>query len=193
MIQTGPVTLGKDVFVGEVTVLDIDTSMGDGAQLGHSSSLHAGQAVPAGERWHGSPAQRTEVDYRTVEPAACGTLRRAGYTALQLLNVLAVYLPLAVGGLVMLLDRGPAARRAPGPVDPGRHELRRSTVDALVTSLVLFFGALLVGLLVVVTVPRLLNLAITPDKVYPLYGFHYSLHRTIARLTNRKFLTLPVR
>ena len=57
MIQTGPVTLGKDVFVGEVTVLDIDTSMGDGAQLGHASSLHAGQAVPAGEHWHGSPAQ----------------------------------------------------------------------------------------------------------------------------------------
>ena len=60
LIQTGPVTLGRDVFVGEMTVLDIDTSMGDGAQLGHASSLHAGQAVPAGERWHGSPAQRTD-------------------------------------------------------------------------------------------------------------------------------------
>ena len=45
-------------------MLDIGTAMGDGAQLGHASSLHAGQAVPAGERWHGSPAQRTEVDYR---------------------------------------------------------------------------------------------------------------------------------
>jgi acetyltransferase-like isoleucine patch superfamily enzyme len=37
VIQTGTVTLGSDVFVGEVTVLDIDTSMGDGAQLGHGS------------------------------------------------------------------------------------------------------------------------------------------------------------
>ena len=60
VIQTGPVTLGRDVLVGEVTVLDIGTSMGDGAQLGHASSLHAGQAVPAGERWHGSPAQPTD-------------------------------------------------------------------------------------------------------------------------------------
>ena len=59
-IQTGAVTLGRDVFVGEKTVLDIDTSMGDGAQLGHTSALHSGQAVPAGERWHGSPAQRTD-------------------------------------------------------------------------------------------------------------------------------------
>ena len=62
-----------DVFVGEKTVLDIGTSMGDGAQLGHASSLHSGQAVPAGERWHGSPAERTDVDYRTVAPAPCST------------------------------------------------------------------------------------------------------------------------
>ena len=58
------------MFVGEKTVLDIDTSMGDGAQLGHTSSLHGGQAVPDGERWHGSPAQRTEVDYRQGRPGA---------------------------------------------------------------------------------------------------------------------------
>ena len=68
-IEIGPVTLGRDVVISESTVLDIETSMGDGAQLGHSSSLHSGQAVPAGERWHGSPAQRTEIDYRWVQPA----------------------------------------------------------------------------------------------------------------------------
>jgi acyl carrier protein len=48
LIQPGAVTLGKDVLVSESTVLDIGTSMGDGAQLGHASSLHTGQAVPAG-------------------------------------------------------------------------------------------------------------------------------------------------
>src|SRR6266487_4982846 len=47
-IETGPVTLGRDVLVGERDVLDINTSMGDGAQLGHASALHSGQAVPAG-------------------------------------------------------------------------------------------------------------------------------------------------
>jgi non-ribosomal peptide synthetase-like protein len=52
---------------------------------------------------------------------------------------------------------------------------------------VLFFGSLLVVLLFVVTVPRVLNLAIKPDKVYPLYGFHYAVHRAIARITNIKF------
>ena len=41
------------------------------------------------------------------------------------------------------------------------------------------FGGLVVGLLVVVSVPRLLNLAIRPDKVYPLYGIHYFLHKRL--------------
>ena len=56
-IQTGAVTLGRDVYIGEKTVLDINTAMGDGAQLGHASTLHSGVTVPAGERWHGSPAR----------------------------------------------------------------------------------------------------------------------------------------
>ena len=80
-IRTGPVTLGTDVFVGEKTVLDIGTSMGDGAQLGHSSALHGGVAVPAGQRWHGSPTQRTEVDYVRVATAAATTLGRSGSRA----------------------------------------------------------------------------------------------------------------
>src|SRR5437867_7559343 len=71
-IEIGPVTLGRDVFVGEAAVLDINTAMGDGAQLGHSSSLHSGQSVPVGERWHGSPARRTETNYVRVAPARCG-------------------------------------------------------------------------------------------------------------------------
>jgi non-ribosomal peptide synthetase-like protein len=44
-------------------------------------------------------------------------------------------------------------------------------------------------LALVVIVPRLLNLALKPDKAYSLYGFHYSVLRTIERLTNLKFFT----
>src|SRR2546425_6145359 len=40
-IEIGPVTLGRDVFVGERSVLDINTCLGDGAQLGHASALHS--------------------------------------------------------------------------------------------------------------------------------------------------------
>jgi non-ribosomal peptide synthetase-like protein len=59
--------------------------------------------------------------------------------------------------------------------------------DAAIVSAVLFFGAVLVGLLFVGTVPRLLNLFIQPGRTYPLYGFHYGIHRIIGRLTNVKF------
>src|SRR5881394_1039778 len=76
-LEIGPVTLGRDVFVGERSVLDINTSMGDRAQLGHASGLHSGQAVPAGERWHGSPAHRTDVNYLRVPSAQASTWRRA--------------------------------------------------------------------------------------------------------------------
>jgi non-ribosomal peptide synthetase-like protein len=187
-IQTGAVTLGRDVVVGEKTVLDIDTSMGDGAQLGHSSSLHAGQAVPDGERWHGSPAQRTEVDYLRVAPARCGTPRRVIFSLLTLLKVLLLYVPLVEGGVYIVMTSVPALAKLRGP---GTNEMasRDLYIDALVVSVVLFFGVALVGLLSVVSVPRLLSIMIKPDKVYPLYGFHYSLYRTITRMTNIKFFT----
>ena len=81
-IQTGPVTLGRDSFVGERAVLDISTAIGDQAQLGHTSALHAGQVVPAGQRWHGSPAQPGAVDYLAVAPARCGWLLKARYCVL---------------------------------------------------------------------------------------------------------------
>src|SRR4029077_11714921 len=59
--------------------------------------------------------------------------------------------------------------------------------DALIMSLLLFVGSILLGLLYVVTVPRLLNLAIKSEKVYPLYGFHYWATRANGRMTTVKF------
>ncbi|WP_219414398.1 Pls/PosA family non-ribosomal peptide synthetase [Pseudonocardia nigra] len=187
LIQTGAVTLGRNVVVGEATVLDIGTSVGDDAQLGHSSSLHAGQAVPAGECWHGSPAQRTEVNYRTVEPARCGALRKVAYSAVQLLNVL-LYLPLVLGSAILLLARVPQVPELIGP-GPLAFTDWRFYLQAVAVSYWLFLGSLLVGLLVVVTVPRALALLVRPDTVHPLYGIGYWAHRAIGRMTNVKFFT----
>jgi non-ribosomal peptide synthetase-like protein len=181
------VTLGKDVVVGEATVLDIETSMDDGAQLGHTSSLHAGQSVPAGERRHGFAAQaQSEVDYRGVEPLASGSTRKVVYSVVQLLGIVALRLPLTVAGAALLVA-----------VAPRLGELRASDSlafatpafysDALAVSAALFFGSILASLLYVLTVPRVLNLFIEPDRVYRLYGFHYAVHRAIERITNVTF------
>src|SRR5437867_7174902 len=185
-IEMGTVTLGRDVFVGEKTVLDINTSMGDGAQLGHASALHSSQAVPPGERWHGSPAERTDVNYLRVAPSRCGTLRRASFCALTLLLVFLLYVPLIQGSLELLLGVAPSLRNV---LDPGAGAvtLRGLFVAALVVSLLFFFGGVFGGLVLVVTVPRVLNLFLKPDTVYPLYGFHDRVHRVITRMTTIKF------
>jgi non-ribosomal peptide synthetase-like protein len=166
VIRPGAVTLGSDVVVGEASVLDIETSMGDGAQLGHASSLQSGQSVPAGERRDGFAAQeRSGFDYRGAEPLAAGAGRKVAYSLLQLVGILAVRLPLGAGAVVLVFGQLPA----------------------LAASTVFFLGSILAGLAVVLTVPRVLNLFVEPDRVYPLYGLRYAVHRTIERMTNVTF------
>ncbi|MGV9245792.1 Pls/PosA family non-ribosomal peptide synthetase [Streptomyces sp. NPDC003710] len=186
-IQTGRVTLGRDVYVGEKTVLDIDTSMGDGAQLGHASSLYRGESIPAGEHWHGSPAQPTDFDYIRVERAECGTLRRVCFGLATLLQLFLLYIPLAIGGLYMVFIAVPALGKRVEPTDV--NSVSELFADALITSLVLFFGIVVIGLAALFIGPRLLNLVIKPDKVYPLYGFQYGAQRAIALMTNIHFFT----
>src|SRR2546426_5673775 len=185
-IETGAVTLARNASSGERTVLDINTSMGDGAQLGHASALHSSQAVPPGERWHGSPAERTDVNYLRVAPSRCGTLRRASFCALTLLLVFLLYVPLIQGSLELLLGVAPSLRNV---LEPGAVAvtLRGLFLAALVVSLLFFFGAVVGGLVLVVTVPRVLNLFLKPDTVYPLYGFHDRVHRVITRMTTMRF------
>jgi len=192
-IEIGSVTLGRDVFVGEMSVLDINTSMGDGAQLGHASSLQSGQSVPAGERWHGSPARRTDTNYLRVPPARCGRLRRAMYATLTLIRIFFLYAPLLEAGLGLLFLQVSSLVEA---LDPG---LRSGTgaltvlglsIEALAFSVVLFFGSILVGILAVGAVPRMLRVFVKPDTVYPLYGFRYSVYQVITGLSRLRFFPL---
>lgn len=185
-IEIGPVTLGRDVFVGERSVLDINSRMGDGAQLGHTSALHSGQEVPAGGRWHGCPAQPTDVDYVRVPPARCGRLRRAVYPAAVLLAVLLVYLPLIQTGFSLAIG---AAASLAGELAPGADMGGRLVLEALFFSLALASGLALGGLLIALAVSRVFNTFIRPGAVYPLYGIHDALHRAVARIGGLKFFT----
>ena len=185
-IQTGTVTIGRNVFIGEKTVLDINTSMGDVSQLGHASALHSGQAVPVAQRWHGSPAQRTGVNYLRVSSRPCGRWRRFRFGAITLACVFLLYLPLAEGGVFALLTAVPMLGRV---IDPSMDAITSPSLyrDAAIISAVLFFGPVLIGLFTVAALPRLLNLFVKPVAVYPLFGFHDRIHRAIVRLTSLKF------
>ena len=197
-IETGAVTIGAGVFVGEHAVLDIGTALGDGAQLGHASALLTGQAVPAGECWHGSPAEPAGPgdDYRTVGPARCGALRRAGYSLTRLLLVLGVAGPAAAAVISLLVSRPPLLAGALSRVDTAGWAGPLSRADTagwalpvavLAVTAAAFLGAILAGLVIAGTVPRLLSRALAPGKVYPLYGLHYALQRAVSRLSNAGF------
>ena len=188
LIETGRVTIGADALIGEATVLDVTTSVGNGAQLGHTSSLHAGQSVPAGQRWHGSPAEPTSVDYRAVPAAKGGALRRFSYSIAQLVMLFGVALPLGIGGLALLVKEVPQVQALLVDVETAA-EHTPIHLDVLILSSTLFVGALLFGMLVMTIVPRLLSVLVRPDRVHRMYGISYWALRTITRMTNSKFAT----
>lgn len=190
MIHTGRVTIGAGAFVGELAVLDIETSIGDRAQLGHASALQRGQSIPAGEHRIGSPAvQITEFDYREVTPVERGSKpRRVIYSAFQLFVVAALSTPLSVGIplLIYRLPLTPASLLSGGTLDLGDSNIY---LLALAVSAIVFFGFALVGLVITLTVPRLLGRAIKADGVYPLYGWQFAAQRGVTRYSNSKFFT----
>lgn len=188
VIETGPVSIGCDAFIGEATVIDIHTAMGDRAQIGHASSLHSGQTIPPGESWHGTPARPAQVAYRWG-PRVEYRLRRAPlYAASQLLIMTFVVLPILYGFLEAIISLPQiAALLHLGSLHVSSWVFY---ADAAVLSLVAMGGGLLLALLLVTTVPRILNRALPPGRTWPLYGARYALHRTVERVTNLKPLTL---
>lgn len=162
-IETGSITLGARAVVGEAALMDCDTAIGDDGQLGHSSALLSGQSIPAGERWHGSPACATDTEFRYMPHVATTLLRRAMYAAARLATtLLAAALVLAAAGLTYKTATA-------GPVEG----LAFPLWQVLATSLLLFAGGYMIAFALHAIVPRLLHLMLVPGKVYPLYGFHH--------------------
>jgi non-ribosomal peptide synthetase-like protein len=186
VIQIGAVTLGRDVIVGEGSVLDIGTTMGDGSQLGHRSTLYAGQTVPEGGRWHGSPGRPTHVDYATVAAMPYRPWRRGLFVAYELVMVLGVGALLVQAIMLLVLSHPRVASL------PEAHSNAFTDwifyADAVVFAGVGVLGGTIVGLVVITTVPRVLNLGLRPDTVYPAYGLRHAAERAIGRLTNSPLL-----
>jgi non-ribosomal peptide synthetase-like protein len=183
-IHTGPVTIGNDAFVGEASVLDINTAMGDGTQLGHASSLRSGQRVPDGKRWHGSPAVETTADYCPVETVPSSALRRGLSEALQLAGLFAVVLPIPIVAMALW------ERYGAGASDVASASVWGAASSILVVSLVSFFGSLATGLLGVYAVPRLCRLFLEEGKTYSAYGIHAWLQSITSQFSNSQFFSV---
>lgn len=188
VIQLGALTLGRDVIVGEGSVLDIDTALGDGSQLGHRSTLYTGQSVPAGERWHGSPGRRTEVDYSGVEARPYSPWRRGWFASSQLIGTIG-FGRVLLGQVVLLVVLANPNVAALLETEAFAFTNWVFYADAIAYAALAVFGGTVVSLLIVTTVPRVVQLAVKPDTVYPLFGLRHAAERAVSRMTNKPMLT----
>jgi non-ribosomal peptide synthetase-like protein len=176
-IHIGLVEIGSNAFVGEASVIDIDTKIGDGTQLGHASSLQSGQRVPDGKRYHGSPAVQTTSNYCPLETAGGSTLRRALYSCAELAALFLVAVPAPIIAY-RLWDQVSAATDI---------TLAASTWWLLGISSIAYFGALLFALAAIYVVPRVCMLFLKPGRVYPIFGVHHLLQNIILHTSNSQF------
>lgn len=95
-LVVGPVTIGRDCFVGTRSILREHTCMEPGARLDDLSLLPRGASIPRGETWAGSPARRIAGSEEPVasRPPATGAARRV--TLAVTYALLALTLPLVL-------------------------------------------------------------------------------------------------
>ncbi|MGZ4098528.1 MAG: Pls/PosA family non-ribosomal peptide synthetase, partial [Bacteroidia bacterium] len=61
LLIIGPISIGKNCFVGTRSVLSEFTVMNNNSTLGELSLLPTGSGIPEGENWEGSPAEKVEI------------------------------------------------------------------------------------------------------------------------------------
>jgi len=189
-LSFGAISIGKGAFVGEGSVLDIDTALGDFAQLGHVSSLQRSQRVPDGKRYHGSPAEETHTNFRLVDELTTSRLRRVLFTLGQLVLALVVLGPLADAAATGVLTLWVAdADVAALSAHPGNTAYELLFPVFGVTA-ALFASGLVMGLASLYAYPRLLNLLLREGRHYRLYGFHHFVERNVSAISNSGFFHL---
>ncbi|MCC6776752.1 MAG: amino acid adenylation domain-containing protein [Hyphomicrobiales bacterium] len=181
-IHTGPITIGNNAFVGEASVLDIDTHMGDDTQLGHASTLLSGQRVPDGKRYHGSPAVETASDYCPIEPMPSSAVRRGLVGTLQIAGIVTLAVPLPIV-LLAYWEQYSAALT-------GSAELGSLLSGLALFSAFTFFGSLAAALAAAYVVPRLCRPFLETGKTYSLYGFHFGLQMLVSRFSNARIFNI---
>ncbi|MCJ9668606.1 MULTISPECIES: Pls/PosA family non-ribosomal peptide synthetase [unclassified Neorhizobium] len=175
-IHTGSISIGCDAFVGVGSVIDIDTSVGERAQLGHASSLQRGEHIPDDAHWHGSPAIPTTADYCKAPTLSLSKTRRFSYEAVQLITLFAVVTPFPLWFHSYWQNVSDDYQESIGIVAVG------TTVTLFALTSALLFVALVL--------PRLFSLLLKPGRTYRLYGFHFWLQSIVEASTNARFLNL---
>jgi non-ribosomal peptide synthetase-like protein len=189
-IQTGTITLGRNATISDETVLDINTSMGDHAQLGHASSLSTGQHIPTGQTWHGTPAEPASptANYQRIQTTHRTTIRKFVYTVLQL-TILLLLVPVLTAAAIYLVT---TVANLNNLETLGTHYLTTPTFYLAIAAVVAlaYLALLILAILAILTIPHCARFLIKPGKTYPLYGIHHVAQQLITTLTNSQNLVL---
>lgn len=175
LLRTGTVEIGSNSFIGEASMMDINTKVGSGSQLGNSSCLHENNQVPDGENYHGSPAQKTDTDYIRVPTLEVSEWRARFYTAGEVTSALLITSPLPFAILTLIAQQFFVGSQSVVTAN----SFAFSPAYLFGYSVALYFGGILLALLSVMTLPKLHNLFFRPDEVHPLFGFQYYLANRI--------------
>ncbi len=174
-ICIGAVKIGRHVTVGEGSVVDIDTVIGDHGQLGHASCLLEGQHIEPGGRYHGNPAEPTTTRFEFPHRFPIPRWRPAVFSLVQIGGPLLVWPALLC--LVWWLAVETEWLRAAA-------DSRHWALQSLLLSGGIFLGGLAYGVARQTLWPRWLNRLLQPGKIYPYYGIHYWIFRTLQRASN---------
>jgi non-ribosomal peptide synthetase-like protein len=190
LLRLGGLNIGSNVVVGEGSVVCMNTSIGDGGQLGHASSLQTGQTIPAGKRYHGSPAQETNVDYIRVDEMNCSLLRRTLYSCFLLAAGILLF-PVGVllfyyfFYLMQIYATDHADLTPNGTL--ALHALPDLALKIGVVVVALFFILVCLALAINYLLPRLLNRFLRADRTYVMFGFHHFVQSLIAVIAAAPF------
>jgi non-ribosomal peptide synthetase-like protein len=184
-IAFGRVTIGADAAVGEGAVLDIDTSVGNGAQLGHASALHPGEAVPAGKRYHGNPARETVSEFDRLETVDVPAYRR------WLHSVVLLGAAIGFGTASVVVTVTALAFIFEGAATSGTGTIGGAIGTALAGSLALFAIWLVGGLAVHLGSAHVLRRFLDAERCYPMYGAHHLAAQALSLLAfSQRFQTV---
>jgi non-ribosomal peptide synthetase-like protein len=173
-LKIGPITIGKNCFIGASSTLGIFTTLEDGALLDDLSMLPPGATIPAGASFHGSPARPGAVQLPEIPPVTetnrLSGLIEVGFGALHYLLLVSVLLIYAIA-------------LAPGLVIVDYMLKKYSLLHAIfITPLAALIYVLLLCSIIAVVKKILLSKA--EPGCYPLKSRHYLRKWLVDRLMN---------
>lgn len=179
-LRFGSIAIGRDAVVGEGALVDLNTRIGNGAQLGHASALLEGQVIADGTNAHGSPAEPTQSDFGYLPSGPTPLTRRIAYGAAQI--AIPTLVTAAILACLIALLSG-------GLTQPGSVPIALIGFEVLIAWAFGLSAAILVlGYALAFSVHVLgawiLQALLETGKTYPLYGVRYYLAQTLVWLSN---------